>query len=435
MLNTWPTNTHRLLRDVSLVTEGPAVLPVDNPRRAWPFDPAWPPSGETVQDTYSFQTEIITSRSGREYRRARRTHPRREIRNGLVLAGEDVRLYKDIMWSWQPRDFVMPDTARRLALPADLPAGTATIYLDDPPGWMLPGLTLVVGEGADREALVIAGVEGNFTHLAAPVSASWPAGAFLYAGLVGNLQPGLETDRVTNAALTGSLDFTVRPLSEAPRVVSAPGTLLDGREVFLRRPNWAEQVSSRMAHEVDVLDYGTGPISRYAPVPFGREVTGATYLGRNVAEVDEMLDFFWRMRGQQGEFWMPTWEPDFVLRGTAPAGSSTLRVVGPRVAELYAGSVTHRGVYALRADGSVALHRTGSITPVDDAQGRDSLISLTAPLDADLDADLVAASGWLLLRRFASDSLTVEWLTDRVANLQLNLTTLEALPGEDPAGQ
>jgi len=402
---------------------------------AWPFDPAWPPSGQAVEDTFSFQTEIITSRSGRESRRARREAPRRAVRHGLILHGEDLRLYKDILWNWQPQDFVMADIVRRVTLPATLSAGASTFTLGSPAGWMVAGLTLILGTGEDREdreVLTIDSVAGSVVTLTTAALATWPADTPVYAGLLGNLATSMSADRQTTNVATAEVSFTVRPLSEPARAVSAAPLLLDDREVFLRRPNWLERVASAMSHEVDILDYGVGPIYRYAPVPFGQEITGATYLGRNVAEVDDILDVFFRMRGRQGELWMPTWEPDFLLRGTSSAGSSTVRVKGPRVAEMYAASATHRAIFALREDGSVALHKTASITAVNDGQGNDSLINLITPLTQDLSSTITVITGWLLLRRFASDSLTVEWLTHSVANLRLNLTTLEMRPPESP---
>lgn len=432
MLNTWPTHTQPLLHDVSLTTEGPTYPPTGE-RTVWPFPVSWPPAGQSLQETYAFKTEVLTSRSGQEKRLARRAQPRRELRQSALLDGARLRRYKDLLWAWQYRDMVWPDIFRSVALPAEMPAGTDTLVMDDPPYWMLPGAAVVIGSGEQREALAIGGVAGDATYFTAGVTRDWPAGTLVYPGLIGNLAAQIDADRETNIHASADLRFRVRPLSEVPRPPGEPETVFDGREVFTLRPNWAESVSSTLAHEVDVLDYDTGPISRYAAVAFGREITGATYLGGTRAEADALLDLFLRLRGQQGEFWVPTWEPDFLLRSGGTTGEATLRVQGDSVVDAYAGSTVHRAVYVRLRNGTLLFARVLTITLVDDATGKDSLLTLTSAWGQSFATEDVVTAGWLLLRRLASDSLTLEWLTDSVANVQLSLMTLEALPEENPA--
>ncbi len=398
--------------------------------KVWPFDPAWPPGGESVQETYTFQTEVITSRSGRESRLAHLVTPRKEVQQTVFLAGDKLRRYKDLMWAWQHRDVVLADIFREIALPAAMLAGDSTLDLAGPPEWLVPDAAVVLGHGEHQELLIVASVVGGVVTFLDPVSQDWPAGARMTPGLIGNLALQIDADRMTNEVAQGSLRFAVRPLYEVPRVPAAPELTFDGREVFTLRPNWAQGVSSALSHEVDILDYGTGPISRYAAVNFGREITGATYLGTNRERVNTLFDLFLRMHGQQGEFWMPTWEPDFALRSGATTGGTSLRVQGDGVVESYTGSSTHQAVFVKLNDGTLLLNTVASLAVIDDVDGRDSLLTLVDGWSQGFAPGDVVMAGWLLLRRFATDTLAIEWLTDRVANVQVNLMTLEALPEE-----
>ncbi len=398
--------------------------------RVWPFDPAWPPEGRSVQETYTFQTEVIVSRSGREHRLAHRVTPRKEVQQSVLFDGERLRRFKDLMWAWQHRDLVMADLFRAIALPAAMPAGASALTLADPPAWLLPDTAVVLGRGEDQTYRVVETVIDGVVQFTAPVSQDWPAGTRLAPGMVGNLELQVDADRVTNTVAQGRVEFAVRPLYEVVQVPRAPDRLFDGREVFLRRPNWAESVTSALSHEVDILDYGTGPISRYAARNFGREITGATYLGGSRDETTALLDLFLRMHGQQGEFWMPTWEPDFLLRTGAPQGGTTLRVRGDSVVESYTGSTTHQAIFVRLNDGTLLLNTVASLAVIDDATGRDTLLTVVDGWPQAFAPEDVMMAGWLLLRRFATDTLAVEWLTDTLANVQINLMTLEALPEE-----
>lgn len=424
-LNSWPLGSGGGQGGL-LVTESDVIVP-PGPRRTWPFNPAWPPSGGTYEISYSFRTEVHTWRAGKETRIAHRTTPRKEIAQRVLLFGDRLREYKDFMWDGQHRNVVMPEVTRASRLHEDLPAEQQSFRLEELPYWVWPGGFVVFGDGPHREAILVSAVKGRTTaYLAAPTQRQWPAGTPIYPGRIGMLSSQVTAGRRTTEAASAEVSLKVFPLSEVPRQPDPPQALFDNRELFLRKPNWAEAVDSSLGHDVDVLDYNSGPVYRFVAVQFGYELTSATYLNRSRSEADDLLDLFLRMRGQQGEFYMPTWENDFrVVVGAG--GTSTLRVAGPRLYERYASSTTHKALFIQLKDGTVLPRRVLGIGPGPDD---DSLITVGAPWHTTLSPDNVMISGWLLLRRFATDNLTIEWLTDQVANAQINLMTLEDLPPE-----
>ncbi|NAW33249.1 hypothetical protein [Halomonas alimentaria] len=425
----WPVNTKPVAWGTSRVTEGP-VVPPEGERRAWPFVIAWPPSGQNVQERYRYLTEIQVSRSGREYRAARRDSPRHALEFSAVLFEGRLRDWQALVHRALVQPLVLPQHHTRLPLPADMPAGTDVLYLAEPPEWLLPGLDVILGDGPQREALTVIAVEGNLTFFAAGPAQTWPAGTPLYAGLVGVLEQAHQADLVTAEVATLEIAFQVRPLSEPTPAPGEPERIFNGREVFLMRPNWVQPVSQSWVRPVDELDYGTGPTTRYSPVPFAADTLQATYVGATRDQVQAIGDLFHRMRGRQGEFYAPSWLPDLPLREGLTAGATTLRVQGQQLAEAYAASLTHRAVFVRLAGGELLLRQVESIALVDDTQGRDSLITLDAPWAESVPESQIVMAGWLLLRRFASDDLTIEWRTSAVATMQFGMLTLEALPPE-----
>ncbi len=400
----------------------PLNLEPQGAREVWPFAVDW---SKPYQIRYEFKTEIYVSRSGREQRSARRHSPRKRLEWRMVADGELLRRYKDLLWFWQPRDLVVPELTRRVSLPALWPAGSVSLDLTAAPDWLQPKGAVVVGDGVNRETLSVDSRVGDTITFQQLTQQSWPAGTRLYPGLVGNLPGQVSADRVTRDVATASVEFIVRPLSEVPRTPPAADLTFNGREVFLTRANWAAAVDSTLGHEVDELDYGTGPITRYIAVPFGVEITSATYVCEGQAQADALLDLFLRLRGQQGEAYLPTWEADFVLSDNVSAGSDRFPVAGTRLAERYDGRTTHQAIFVRLTDGTLLLRRVLGITVV----GDDSEIVVDSPWPVDLTPSTVALSGWLLARRLASDSLTVEWLTGGVAQVQLGWITVEDLEG------
>jgi hypothetical protein len=406
-------------------------LPISGFRaRMWAFEPNWPPSGQSYQVTYSFLTEILNSRSGKEQRIALRGNPRKSLSHECLLHGEQFRAYKDLMWYWQHRAFVTPELTRFVDAPYGMASGSNELLLDTVPAWLVANVMLVLQHLSAREIRVVESVAAGLVTFKTTSGVDWPVGTRLYAGLGGNLATSISADRRTNNVAEMALRFDVTPLSEVwPEPPAAPATF-NGRELFLKRPNWAQAVNSSMSHEIDEIDYDRGAVFRATPVVFGAESRKAGYLNRNAAEATELLDFFRRMRGRQGEFYMPTWEYDFEPKVAAAAGSTAMRVAGTGLATSYGASTVQKGVFILLNSGALITRKVLSVQPVVDGDGSDSVITVDGTWGTTISSDTIVMSGWLPVWRLSSDALTFEWLTNAVAQVQMTMQTLEDLAVE-----
>lgn len=403
-----------------------------NRSKPWLFEPSWPPTGQTYRVTYSFKTEIIASHSGKEQRIALRTSPRKAVAYQCLLSGDMLRAFKDLMWQWQHRAFVLPELTRSVDTSEPQLPGTAEMVLAEVPSWLVPDAPVLVMHAGFNDLRTVASVDGGLVTFKTNATSTWPAGTRIYPALQGHVAPELRAARQTNAVAQLDLQFEVTPLSEPVIPVPAATHTFNGRELFLKRPNWAQAVDVQQGHESTTLDYDRGPVARFTPIEFGYEARKATYLNRNRAEAVEIIDFFGRMRGRQGEFYMPTWEYDFQPKGTAQALSMSLRVEGVTLAGSYGDSTVQKAVFVLMNDGTLITRQVQQITVVSDSQGEDSLITVDAPWDQVIDTNTVVMCGWMPVWRFMSDNLVVEWVTDTVAQVSLNMVTLEDLPPESP---
>lgn len=401
-----------------------------NRSKAWVFEPNW--GGDNYTISYEFKTEILTSRAGKDQRIAQRTSPRKSVSYQTQLKGDTFRQYKDLMWAWQNKSFTMPELTRFATSSATMTSGSSSMVLEVMPLWIVPGAAVLLGYLGYFENRVVDTVVGTTVTFRTNGTAVWPAGSRVYPALSGFVAQDMSAPRLTNSVAVLSLVFNVTPLSELWITPPAAPATFNGREAFLKKPNWAEEVAIASGHPVDELDYGRGPVFRYTAIPFGYNTKRATYLNRTRAEAEDIYWFFCRMKGQQGEFYMPTWEYDFVPKVAAPAGSAAIRVAGTTFADTYADSTVHKAMFVLMNDGTLLMRKVVNITKVSDVGGNDSVITVDSVWPSSISDQTIVMCGWMPLWRLASDILQMEWLTNAVAQTQITMLTLEDLPVETP---
>src|SRR5690606_3636520 len=124
-------------------------------------------------------------------------------------------------------------------------------------------------------------------------------------------------------------------------IPEAPLVTFNGREVFLKKPNWRERISDNFLAGREAVDYGRGRIASFKMLDFVERTRRAIYLGRDRAELNAIYQFFLRRWGQQGEFYAPTWMEDIVPKTALASGQATMRVAGTDFHAAYADDTIH----------------------------------------------------------------------------------------------
>jgi hypothetical protein len=296
------------------------------------------------------------------------------------------------------------------------------------------GATVLLTNGEVTEIRSIAAVDDVAKTITFNTTSTtyWPPGTRIYFGLVGYMNTSQGMPRLTNRVSEMPVTFNVDPLSEPYIAPPTPDLVFNGREVFLAKPNWGEQVDITQEHDLDAVDYNRGAIVRFEPVSFGREIRKATFLGKTFDQAEYFRNFFFRMRGRRGEFYMPSWEYDIEPQFPIASAISSLRITGFEFYDMYAASTVHRAVCVQLRDDTYLLRKVVSVDKVSDANGQATVITVDGAWGVNLTGANVVMVGWLYVRRFASDDLTIEWLTNQVAQTQLAMQTLEDLDPETP---
>lgn len=413
---------------ITFVFDSPEVFDLElfgTRAKVSPLVPNW---RKSYQVDYAFKTEILTSRSGKEQRRALRDRPRKTISFEATPTFDQFRQVNRLLATWHNNTIILPEVPRQVRTVQPIMPGESIATLDqNAPYWITEGMTVVLSHDDFYETRRVQAILGNQITFSGSSGNTWPVGTKIHPGVAGRLAGSIRAKRQTNAVAEIAVVMDVTPGTEPELDLDPAPLTFNGRELFVTKPNWSSPPDVTFESEREEIDYGRGRISIFTPVDFTTRLTKLTYLGRNFAEADALRQFFERQKGQRGEFYMPTWEPDIQIAYTAPADTRSLRIYGTEFADEYAGSTVHRAVAIFLHDGTVLYRTVENIYSVDDADGQDSVVQTGENFPVEVSPATVRMISWLLVHRHATDTLTMEWVTNSVAQCQFTVRTLEDL--------
>lgn len=405
-------------------TVGSVVILLGRNINLLPFAPDW---SSPFKISRECKTDIITSRSANEMRRALRQTPRKNVESLVTTIGSDSQKLHAFVHSYQAQHCFLPDPTRKVKTVADMALGASTVDVGvTPPAWLAAGADVAL-RIPDRDPVImtVLSVAGSVVTFDATAWLDWPTGTIISPALAGRLKSDLTLIKPSNTNVKATIKFAVDVASEIGIAPSAATTMFNFREVFLFKPNWANEVSGDYQHDYDTLDYGQGLTAYFDPVPYSKLMMKATFLGKTAAEMTLLEDQFVRMLGQQGEFYMPTFEPDMLPTADIGATDRTFDVAGWDVARAFSQDTVFRAVMVQLRDGTQLFARVEAIEGAVDGEAVNSRLVLDAPFGTAAPLDQIRMICWMPVWRHATDIFTSEWLTDNVAQTQLTLMTIE----------
>lgn len=373
-----------------------------------------------------FKTDIITSGNGKEQRRAVRELPRYTFDLSADLTPAEKRGIDMLMAQWGAKQMVMGLEHFSLRMKDWLaPEQTAVQIVPEAETPLSPkaGDTVLLAHYDLRETRTAAGISKTIASFVEESLSEFPPGTQIMPAVRGWLQTDATVTRVTNEVGQAAFTFTVAP--ESLNSVPAVGTpeYVGAYEVFMKRPNWGQDVDVSYITPRQTVDYGFGRIEQFIPNDYPSWTRQASYVGRTIRETYEAVNFFVRHKGRWKEFLQPTWENDVPFTALAGGGLSIL-VAGQAFGETYRDSTVFRRIMVRYRDGSFSHHLIDFIEPLPDTES--SVIWLTEALPvSELTRENVIGISWVLVSRFASDKMDVDFLTNEVAQFTLTTQTLE----------
>lgn len=391
----------------------------------FPFAPDW---SKRVEQVLEYQTDILRSRNRTGQWRALRSKPREQLGYTLLLDGDEAAAFDYRLWSIQARPWLLPLWPHRRLLSVAAIQGGQTLQLDGPlyaavrPGDDL----LLLADGQEPEAAVLDSLSGDrrTLTLTAPLATGWPARSALYpawqALLTGPVRAAKLSDRVLRAMVRFHRLVDPRPPALPP---AAAELELDGLEVLLRQPNWAQGMNLDYDWQPELQDGKTGPIAHLTPAGQPPRSRTGTVLCDGRDEVAWWQGFFDRCRGRQQPFLMPTWQGDLLLQPPLSPGAD-FEVAGTDLGRFMPANPVHPWLMLRRHDGTLGFYRVDTIAP-DFGLGV-TTITTSDPWDQPYSPWSCSQICFVTACHLASDTLTISWISDEVAELTLAVTTEEA---------
>lgn len=390
------------------------------------FQPSWTgPLSETIE----YKTTVSSSISNREQRFAERYEPRVTV--GYPLLATEAR-------SPRIREFLRAKGHERTAtvlwshyIRVDAAAaGETALTADYIPSWVQPGIVIAAFDpaGSKHDSPIlgqIAAIDRDLGTVTLEGGFAFPLlqNVRLYRYISAWFGRGQSLSFQTNRVASANLSYLVDPLGfvyndvsdiDVPEFVGFP--------IFPTLHNWASSIDTSYTRDEDTLDYGQGVIQREPNADFTTEIFQLDFLRIGYSRACEVRDLFTRVRGRLGEFWRASFTDDLVVQVAPILTGTTLTFAGADVGVNYENDPTKRAIEVTLVNGTVRRYTLSALEP--DLNNDVSVATLVQPWEDVGGAAAIAKCRWLYLCRFASDSMTIEWLTDETAQIRIAIQTL-----------
>lgn len=416
----------------------------------WPFKPNW---GRALSVSMEHRTSIFTSSRGNEQRTRLRESPRMDISFPVLLRNSNRNRFNRIVTEYQKGVIVVPDyTAKPVVFDVSTytafpqPTGLAafvirktglaeSMFVDETaehPWWMGRGglLHLTAPDGREMYAEVRA-INPTLTTVIFELrnnigAGSWPIGTIVRPARRCYMGDEIQGSNPTNHVYQSTINFRVLPGVNLPEPTGRAEYRFLGRELWLMKPNWSRDIEQTDLHMSEYMDVDKGRVTKFVDIEFHSQRFRMLFSGLTELKRDRIRRFWLRQSGQLNEFFVPTWMADIEPLFGVLAGDTVLTVGGIEFGVLYGSDTTRAGLMVVLLDGTQIIRQVMSIT----TDSTNSYIQVDESWGVDFDLEDVVMVCWVNLCRMASDEVTIEHLTNSVAQIQLTFETLEYLPTE-----
>ena len=411
---------------------------------------SYPNWSDTFLVSRTYRTDIFTSSSGETLRRALRETPRKNIEFGVLMSHQEMRDFQTDLAVAHNRPVIVPELTRFTRIRKPAAKGQSVVVVTSVPEWLSPGSLINISDREVAEVHFVEAVYRDQVFLATPLRHRWSTDIKVSHAVVGQLNPDFNVARPTGSVLTGRVSIDVLPgsesvpelrevpldqmypgLTEAPYfapLVSAPvgSTDLifhDGEDILLLPPNWAESVDQGFKWPVSKLDYEYGLVEYDRDIKFPTRKFKATLDCDTPEKVVFLERFFDRVRGAQGNFWMPSWDNDFVATTGLQMETFELQIESSRTVDLLLDSEIYQSIAVITSDRQVLVNTVLDVT----TSSGITTLTLRDPWPTGVALENIKMVSWLPVWRMTSDAQVFTWLTDTVAQVVIECETDKAV--------
>jgi len=390
----------------------------------FPFLPDW---YESVIDELSWLTTVERSYGGDEQRRSLRDIPRRKTEYTVTVNSPgDSQYLENAIFGWQSRQFAvpLPTEGSRLTAPASI--GSITASLDTIGKGIYPGQVLLFLAGVQQfESVEIESVSAGSVTLVRPIANAWPQGTRVFPTELAHLANQQDLTRLSDYYISARMSWQFSVSDSAANIpVVAATQFYRSQEVWLLRPDWSSAPS--FTYDNPFISHGDGDmgiINWEETTLFTGIVRQHRWTLKGRSEAEAFRAFLGRRNGRRVPCWVPSWNTDFFMVESAAATSSSITVRDNGYRSFSAGSEVRQDIAIFLKGNPVPIMRRVLLV-ADNFNGTVAL-NLDSAVGQSFEVADVSRICLLGLYRLGSDSVSIQWRTDSIALVTLNLVLVK----------
>jgi len=288
--------------------------------------------------------------------------------------------------------------------------------------WMVNGTPIFLDDGDKRELVQVIRATGNVIYTDGAVLNNFDADTKVYGAVYGRFSQASELRAATTRVGLSRVEFDA-DVTQAYHddYDTAPPETLNGLELLRIPHQWAADMKIGFEQPFEGLDLNRGPTDRVFPVGYTTRITRIRHVMRTEDHQNRVVGLFYRCRGRQKPFYAPSFIDEWRPIGTLSNLSTSITVRGREFYDQYNGSTVYRFFQIVTPSGTF-VREIVSMT-VDGLGNTQMDVDVIWPIDIPL-TDILSVS-WIMRSRFERDTLSLEWLTDGVAETTMTIRTLE----------
>ncbi len=294
-----------------------------------------------------------------------------------------------------------------------------SVSLSSAPGWVERGVRLFLEQDGIREMFTVARVNGTAVVSTEPFDNTFNPGAKVFRGIPGKVNGESELRAATTRVGLSRLEVDADPVDQWHDDWSAIPSTYNSKELFELGHQWATDIRVKTLQPVSDLDLQRGGVDRILNSDFTTRRTRLRFVLRTDDHYDRLIGLFYRSRGRQKSFYSDLFLDEIRPDGIALGNSFV--IPGADFARQYSGNDTYRRI---KID-TTSFSMITVITQIQINVDGDSVVTIEDVFNTAATQDQIRSIKWLTLCRFETDSLNLDWITDGVAEVTVNIRTLE----------
>ena len=379
-----------------------------------------PSTSKPYVEKLSWMTDIITAYDGSEQRISLSDFPEVELSFSVENHNRIIHLMDGLLWGWQHKIYSLPLWHRATKLTQPAYSSNSVVYMATANcGFHVDGVALLWRSDTDYEAQEILEIYPDRLVFKLDLQGSWGAGSICMA----TRSARLPADVAANWSHPNLATFSLRFILELPEKETATdsGGFYRGFYVFLTPHNWTSPVQEQNTRLLDVFETESGSkftLQRQATPVITRNHTVFLNSKDKIAVFRRWL---YARRGAATPFWQSTGKADFRVVQRIEAGDDQIVVQDVGYHALYAERMQRQDI---RIETRLGVLTRRIIASAAGLQRGTEILRVDTPFTQRIEANQVIMVAFLSLNRLESDTVELEWKSDKLVSCNFNTRTL-----------